>query len=265
MVRFVFLSTLAFMALAPLASAQSSVSSSGTNNYSLSQDPSSVGGLSDLSFGEDMYTYNLILPYSADRSDPYYAPYTSTTGSATAYAMVDPATYYDSSSMTGFAGIDSGAAVNPPSGTAAASVGSELDLTITNDGADPVTLNASVLVSVLGSASATGTHNASSNFAKVDTYAGFRDYSQTNYQGVNLYYVNFTGDDTSTHTDVVGNWTDLGSGMYQLDYSVTIMPNEIRAFSFWTSSRDTAAVPEPTSMAALGLGALGLLSRRRKV
>lgn len=268
MVRSIAFSALASLALVPFASAQSSSSSSGSNSYAITLNSSSVGTLSDLSISGNLYTYNLIVPFNpADGADnsAYFAPYTSLTGNGSVLADVNPLTGYDSSLMSGFAGVDSGATANPSSSNATASVGTELDLDITNNGVDDVILNTSILAFVSGDASITGTHGTGVNYATVDTYAGFVTYNFANVGNTfQNPFLRFTGDDLGTTTSVNGSWKSLGNGFYSLDYTLTIRPGETHRMGFYSSSQNIAAVPEPASLAALGLGAATVLRRRRE-
>ena len=259
--------SLAFSALLALAAASAHAQnysfSSGSIGYSYSV---SSGNAGDLNLDRDeLFVYNLVVPFNpamgADNS-AYYAPYEASTGNGTASAEVNPATTFDSSTGTGFNAIDSSASATVP-GTASSSVGSQYNSFFTNNGTDDITIDINATAFALGGVGIDGTHSTS-NFAQVDTYVGFYNVNLTTGTPFNP-FVHVFGDDTGLSATFDG-WTSLGGNLYSLSTSVTILPGESHLLAYYTSSKNvvSAPVPEPASMAALGLGALAMLRRRKR-
>ncbi len=260
MVRSFFASAL-LLSLAAAACAQSSASSHATLNYSFALDGASQPFASDVVIEDQgLQTYNLIVPFDpsngADNS-LYFAPYTASTGNGNAYAEVNGGTYFDLSSQTGFAGVDSYAERNPD-GTADASVGTQETMVIYNNGANDVTFD------ILAFAEAQGLATATSGTSQVDTYVGIVSYdftAQTFYNPL----IHIYGPNGAVVTSTTAEWTAQGNDTYQASFGFTVKAGQSRSLGFYTSSINHAApVPEPASLAALGLGAAAVLRRRKR-
>lgn len=257
---------LGLAALPAVVHAQSTAGSYASLDYSFALSAADTGRESDVVITDNgELTYNLVVPFN---TPGYFAPYTAMTGSGTAFAEVNSRTNYDPTGQSGNNGINSRASETDPTGTATASVGSQENLSIENTSATSISFDVMALLQITGDASATGT-SSSSNFATVDTYGAIYDFNLTTLTAVANPGVHISGSDSTGITTTTGGFTPItldNLPYYYGTYTLTIAPGETHALEFYTSSKNVTSaspVPEPAPFAALGLGALALLRRRR--
>lgn len=247
------------------AHAQSNASSTSAINYSFSVDTGSADPASDLVVTDNgQVTYNLIAPLTPPYT-AYYSPYAQANGAdASASTFDSPFTGYNGLTMSGYEGVGSYASESGPTGSAAASLGMQENLVLTDSGSNSITIDISAIGFIDGSATVTG----AMGYATETSYAGIFAYDARTYATIDTHVVTLTT--TSTGGPVYGEtgvWAPIGPGEYYAGYQLTINGGQNVALDFYASGlaeSTTQAVPAPTGVMTLGMGVAGLLLRRRK-
>ncbi len=137
-----------------------------------------------------------------------------------------------------------------PSGSATGLYGNDFVFTFKNETLDPIDVTFDLLLYREGSVSVDDQATESASFAM---YGGAAKLSGGVYD--------FRTDSINTNTNALVAF----SMSHNYLASFTLEPDEEAVFEVWASTEfNVSSVPEPASMAALGLGALALVKRRRK-
>jgi hypothetical protein len=137
-----------------------------------------------------------------------------------------------------------------PTGAATGLYGNDFLFTFKNETLDPIDITFDLLLYREGSVSV---DNQATEFASFAMYGGAAKLSGGVYD--------FRTDSINTSTNALVAFSQ--SHNYLATF--TLAPDEEAVFEVWASTEfQVSSVPEPASMAALGLGALAVLKRRRK-
>lgn len=181
-----------------------------------------------------------------DNTNYFYNDSVSGTGAfqydTTGYTLNDGSKFMRSSS-------DASAS---PSGSATGLYGNAFVFTFKNETLDPIDVTFDLLLYREGSVSVDNQATESASFAM---YGGAAKYSSLG----NAF--DFRTDSINTSTNALVSFSQSHNYLA----SFTLAPDEEAIFEVWASTEfQVSSVPEPASMAALGLGALALVKRRRK-